>query len=316
MLDAISGFGSALFSMLDTAVSSSDRRQANELNYWATMDTNKTNADINESQLAAARENWQREQQNFELQRKWALEDRDYENWYNLPSNVRDRYLRAGINPVLAMQGSGSGLGASSASTKQAPSPQFGSPPNSIPMQAAHFEPTYNGGIGLGIQKAIDTYMMAQRNETDIAAIRQRLDNETAETKAKIDSMVEDQNYKRSLIKSLDQDTLFNHDSYNERMRSIALGNARAEADIEYSRALTYYQDLINKFTPEQQKVILREYDARYNEIMSAVRKNDSESALNSARKAVEEANKKGVDISNENLEKMSDSNQARSSSA
>ena len=60
----VAGFGSILASFMDTAVSSSDRRAANELNYLATMDTNKTNANINDEQLAAARENWKRQKQN------------------------------------------------------------------------------------------------------------------------------------------------------------------------------------------------------------------------------------------------------------
>lgn len=133
----IAGFGSMLASFMDTAVGSSDRRAANELNYYATMDTNKTNANINAEQLAAARENWKREQQNFELQRKWALEDRDFENSYNSPINVRNRLLQAGINPALAMSGQGGVASVPSASPKAAQAPSFGSPPSSIPMQAA-----------------------------------------------------------------------------------------------------------------------------------------------------------------------------------
>lgn len=301
--DAISGFGSSLAAMIGIGVESSDRRSANELNYWSQMNTNKTNADINESQLAAARENWAREQANFEMQRKWSLEDRAYENWYNSPAQVAERYRKAGLNPALMMQGQGS-VGSASASQGQAP--QFGSPPGSIPMQAAHFEPTMQG-FGLSMQKAIDTYMMAMRNEADIAAIKQRTDNETAETLANLSMKSSQSDYNKMLTRKLFQDWEFNRDTYADRQRAISLGNEKMRADVEYQKAVTYYQDLVNEFTPSQQKVLLREYDARYKEILSAVRKNDTDSALAVARKAVEEANRKGLDISNEQSERMAD---------
>lgn len=303
----IAGFGSMLASFMDTAVGSSDRKAANELNYWAQMDTNKTNANINVEQLAAARENWKREQQNFELQRKWALEDRDFENSYNSPINVRNRLLQAGINPALAMNGQGGVASVPGSSTKPTQAPSFGSPPSSIPMQAAHFDPVYNGGLGLAAQKAIDLYLMAQKNESDIAATRQRVDNETRETMARIRNLDKSSEYNRWLANKVEQDWMFNNDTYSERVANVQLGNEKARADIEYQKAINHYQDMVNQFTPQQQKLISREYDARYKEIMSAANKNDSESVLALARKAVEEANKKGADISNEMQENMAD---------
>lgn len=240
-LGDIGGFGSMLASFVDTAVSSSDRRAANELNYWSTMDTNKTNADINDSQLAAARENWKREQQNFELQRKWALEDRDYENSYNSPVNVRNRLLQAGINPALAMSNQGGVGSASSASTKPTQAPSFGSPPSSIPMQPTHFEPTMPNGLGLSdaMVRSIELMQQSERNQTDISAIRQRVANETAETKAKIASLGKKDEETDKIIRKLDQDILFNEESYEERMRSIKLGNDKLKADQAYTNALT-----------------------------------------------------------------------------
>ena len=247
------GFGSMLSSFIDTAVSSSDRRAANELNYWSTMDTNKTNADINDAQLAAARENWKREQQNFELQRKWALEDRDYENSYNSPINVRNRLLQAGINPALAMSGQGGVVSAPSSSAKPAQAPSFGSPPSSIPMQAAHFEPTMPNGLGLSdaMVRSIELMQQSERNQTDISAIRQRVANETAETKAKIVSMGKKNEETDKIIRKLNQDILFNEDSYEERMRSIKLGNDKLKADQAYTEAQTASIQFANEIAPE-----------------------------------------------------------------
>ena len=247
----ISGFGSMLASFIDTGVSSSDRRAANELNYYATMDTNKTNADINESQLVAARENWAREQQNFETQRQWALADRRHEEEYNSPEAVRQRYLQAGINPALAMANGAGGSGSAAISTKQAQAPQFGSPPSSIPMQAAHFDPTYQDGIGLGMQRAIDTYLMAMRNETDIAAIRQDTANKTAETAAKIRSMGYQDEYNKWLAKKLEQDWKFNDDNYEENCRNIRVANDKLAADAAYTKSQTEAQVFANSIAPE-----------------------------------------------------------------
>ena len=242
MWDAIGGFGSALASMLDTAVSSSDRRAANELNYYATMDTNKTNANINAEQLA-----WARELYNLEKAENRYLVNQAH-NW-NSPSGIAASYRAAGLNPAVMMSQGGGGSGGGSTG-----SPPTGSVPSSIPMQAAHFDPVYNGGLGLGVQNAINTYMMAIRNETDISAIKQRLDNETAETQAKISSMGLHDSETRELIKDLQQKIQFDRDSYAERMISIELANekvrkenAKIELDMNLSKALAESTISLNK---------------------------------------------------------------------
>lgn len=298
------GFGSMLGQFMDTAVSSSDRRATNELNYLAQMDTNKTNADINASQLAWAKELYkmQKAENRFLVDQAY---ERELENRsYNSPQNMKELYLRAGINPYLASQ-SGIAGGSHGSVNPSVGSPPYGQVPGSIPMQAAHFEPTMPEGLGL--QKAIELFQMSQRNEADISAIRQRVANETAETKAKIMSMGKNDEYTQALVRKLNQEQKFNEESYSERMRTIQAGNDKMAAETEYQRSLTLYQNLVNEFTPTQQKLWQREYDVNYEKIQSAIRKDDSESALNYAHKAVEEANKKGLDISNEQSERLAD---------
>ena len=157
MADPFSAVAGGLFGTFGSLLDFASNENTNQANRDIAWETNWANRKINEEQLAAARENWQREQQNFEQQRKWAIEDRDYENWYNLPSNIRDRYLRAGINPVLAMQGSGAGPGSIGASTKPVQAPSFGSPPDSIPMQTG--EPVHPSHLGMGISNAVQSSM-------------------------------------------------------------------------------------------------------------------------------------------------------------
>lgn len=55
-------------------------------------------------------------------QREWALQDRDYNNWYNSPAEQRKRMIAAGMNPAL-MYGNGSGV-VQATQPRSTPSPQ------------------------------------------------------------------------------------------------------------------------------------------------------------------------------------------------
>lgn len=228
-LGDITGFGSMLSSFMDTAVSSSDRRAANELNYWAQMDTNKTNAQINADQLAWAKELYrlQKAENRFLVDQAY---ERELENRsYNSPQNMKEMYLRAGINPYLASQ-SGIAGGSHGSVNPSVGSPPSGQVPGSIPMQAAHFEPTMPNGLGL--RDALEMYQMSLRNESDMSAVRQRVANETAETKAKIKSMGINDDESKKIIKTLEQQILFNDQSHNSRLEAIELGNEKMRKEM------------------------------------------------------------------------------------
>lgn len=250
----VAGFGSMLASFMDSAVSSSDRRAANELNYFANMDTNKTNANINAEQLAAARENWKREQQNFELQRKWALEDRDFENSYNSPINVRNRFLQAGINPALAMAGQGGVGSASGASTKSTQAPSFGSPPASIPMQAAHFEPTMPNGFGLStaFQSSMDYLLRADMQEAQISAIRTQNDLNTLDTLSKVSERDWSNKQIKANIDRIVYDLSWMKKTEGERLNNLKYVNDQIQADIAHKNAMTALSEAEKAFKVDE----------------------------------------------------------------
>jgi len=94
-----------------------------------------------------ARRQWKYQQKQMALQQKYSLEQMqkqselsyanwqkqfDYENAYNDPSKVFDRYLKAGVTPAAALGSSGVGVNATmsggSASTPSASGPSGGSP--------------------------------------------------------------------------------------------------------------------------------------------------------------------------------------------
>ena len=100
---------------------------------------------------ANARRQWRYRQKEMALQQKYALEQMsknaelsynnwqkqfDYENEYNLPTAVMDRYRQAGINPAAVLGSSGVGV---SATMSGGSAPSFGnSGPSSSFSQPAH----------------------------------------------------------------------------------------------------------------------------------------------------------------------------------
>lgn len=128
-------------------------------NLISTNSTNEANKDINESQLAAQREYWKQQQENWLQERRWSLQDRAFENAYNSPAALKSRYLAAGINPYLAMQGQ------SAPASVQAVSPSAPNAPNvpsSIPMQSPDVS-----GFGLGISQMVATVLQEQASERE-----------------------------------------------------------------------------------------------------------------------------------------------------
>lgn len=115
-------------------------------NYWNTNNTNEANAriskdtnDVNyklwQEQLAAQREQYEKErlENRFLVDQAYQreIENRDYQNWYNSPKAQIERYLRAGINPYLAMSGL-SAMASAGASSSVGSNPSM-SPASPIP---------------------------------------------------------------------------------------------------------------------------------------------------------------------------------------
>lgn len=153
--------GSAL---VGTAANTISQANSNNANRDIADATNATNMKINREQIAAqqALYNSQVAENRYLVNQAYQreLENREY----NSPKNVRDRYLQAGINPLLAGQfGSVSGSSNMTIPTGQVPS---SSTPNLIPAQNGEpVHPLNFDGIGLAAQNAINTYFNSKADD-------------------------------------------------------------------------------------------------------------------------------------------------------
>lgn len=297
--EIIGGLGSFAGSIINGI----SQATTNQTNQEIANRTNRSNERINESQLAAQRENWKREQENFMLQRQWQLQDREY----NTPEAMKQRYLNAGINPYLAMYG-GSGMqGAASENSPNAPS--FSSPASPIPMQTgAPMQPIDMSGLGIAGQNFVNTKLASERQEADLAALRQQLDLQTMESISRMHKAGVDNAYTEALTNKTLTDLLFDKDSWNHRLQNIENNNNLIQANINKIQEDQKYQHLLNQFEPVRQKLIRREFNAKYNEIMSQVNANNASAAYSIALKCLTDAQKAGLDIDNSVKEEIAGS--------
>jgi hypothetical protein len=134
-----------------------------------------------------ARRQWRFQQKQMKLQQQYALEQMqkqselsyanwqrqfDYENAYNDPSKVFDRYLKAGVTPAAVLGSSGVGVNATM-SGGSAPMPSAAGPSGGSPVSP--------GGSPVGDPTAIAQNMVAQStvSRNDAAA---NLDNAQAQS--------------------------------------------------------------------------------------------------------------------------------------
>lgn len=268
-------------------------------NYWSNYETNVTNKNLQREtnqqnkelfyqQLAAAREQYERERQENRY-----LVDQAYQR--SLPKEQVKALREAGINPAFAFDSGSFGT----------PSTQIGSPPSSPTpsaptMVAPQMVAPDLSALGQGISNAANYYLSSQRQEADISYLKQKEVNETLETIGRLQKYTYENKHLEAVSNQIMQDVLFNQETWNSRKQNLDLINQVNRADIEYKQSLKNYQDILNNFEPDKQKKILKNLDAEYDNIQSSIRKNDADSALSYAHKALVDAQKEGVQIDNE----------------
>ena len=151
-----------------------------------------------------ARRQWKFQQKQMALQQKYALEQMqkqselsyanwqkqfDYENSYNDPSKVFDRYLKAGVTPAAVLGSSGVGVNATmsggSASMPSASGPSGGSPV--VPGGFAPIDPT-SIAQNMVAQSTVDRNTAAA-NRDDAEAANLRGNTHTQEWREKMDNL-------------------------------------------------------------------------------------------------------------------------------
>lgn len=293
--NAVAGLGLGIIgSVLDWDA----QTQANAINRQNAMETNAANKEINEQQIAWAREKYKEEKAENRFLVDQAYR-RELENrLYNSPEALKNRYLKAGINPYLAMSGSGASGGSGSIGSSVGSPPKYDNP-SMIPMQQGSPAVAYTG-FGVGASKMMDFHLAAERQQADIAALRTRTDLAALETFAKIKNYDFNNQHLKSMTNQVMQDIRFNDENWSVRSRALDLANQKIETDMNYQKSMLEYQNIVNKYAPKHQQQILNNLAAEYDQIYSAVLLNDENAALAAANRAL-------VNVDKEIKEKMAD---------
>lgn len=151
-----------------------------------------------------ARRQWRYQQKQMALQQKYALEQMqrqselsytnwqrqfDYENSYNDPSKVFDRYLKAGVTPAAVLGSSGVGVNATM-SGGSAGMPSASGPSGGSPISPAGFAPADPTSIAQNMvaQSTVDRNAAAA-NRDDAEAENLRGNTHTQEWRKKMDDL-------------------------------------------------------------------------------------------------------------------------------
>lgn len=234
---------------------------------------------------------------------------RNVRNWYeqaayNSPENQRQRLRQAGINPALAMQNGAMDSGSMSSPMHLANVPSYDfSPTSQALMQSAD----------LHQQKRLQDSQIAQNEQL---AENQRIRNKTQffHDMAEILDKLSDKGLKDSergyyewLAKNMQKDYEW-YDRKADVQISLQESQKNAEqAHADYLEAQKEYQNILNQFEPEKQKIIVRNLEKQGREIESAIVRNNAAAAHDMALKALTDAQKDGVDMDNDIKESMAD---------
>lgn len=217
----------------------------------------------------SARRQWKYQQKQMKLQQKYALEQMqkqselsyanwqkqfDYENAYNDPTKVFDRYMKAGVTPAAVLGSSGVGVNATmsggSASMPSASGPSGGSP--IVPGGFAPTDPT-----------AIAQNMMA-RSSVDRNAAAANRDNAEAEL---MRGNTHSADWRKEMDDLEKKSLQHNINNVSELIRlNRALADIHA-ADAEYADLMATYkfQDFVAMYSKHVEEAVqIKKYNDKY----------------------------------------------------
>jgi len=236
-----------------------------------------------------ARRQWRFQQKQMKLQQKYALEQMqkqselsyanwqkqfDYENAYNDPTKVFDRYLKAGVTPAAVLGSSGVGVNATmsggSASMPSASGPSGGAPVSP-------------GGFAAADPTAIAQNMVA-RSTIDRNAAASNRDNAEAD-------MFRGNTHAVEWRKDIDElDKQIRTHNVNNAVALADLNRALANihmADAEYADLMATYkfQDFVAQYSKHVEEAVqIKEFNSKYfDQIYAAQIARDYAAAYNSA---------------------------------
>jgi len=236
-----------------------------------------------------ARRQWRFQQKQMKLQQKYALEQMqkqselsyanwqkqfDYENAYNDPTKVFDRYLKAGVTPAAVLGSSGVGVNATmaggSASMPSASGPSGGAPV--APGSFASADPTAIAQ-NMIVRSTVDrNAAAADRDEAEAANLRGN--THTVEWRKDIDEM----------DKQIRQHNVNNAAALADLNRALADIHT---ADAEYADLMATYkfQDFVAQYSKHVEEAVqIKEFNSKYfDQIYAAQIARDYAAAYSSA---------------------------------
>lgn len=159
LIGGVANYGASIYA--------ADANEANNIR------TNRTNSEINEQQLAWARENYEMEkaENRFLVDQAYEreLENRAHQEQYNSPEETKQRWIDAGFNPSLMMSPTGLAPGNVSSIGSSVGSAPRHNQPNMIPAQQS--APVQAPEIGTFFSRAVDHLLAAQKEEREDYAL-------------------------------------------------------------------------------------------------------------------------------------------------
>lgn len=311
---AIAAGISALAGVASTALSNSANKSstaaANATNLEAVREQNQANKEI-------ARETNMMNSEYYQKNLDWLKEQYYDTQRYNSPQEMAQRYREAGINPVFAMGNSAGASAASSVGGTTAPNLQ------TPYMEAGHVDPVHYDYTGLGEAIGHSTDMFFKNQLISQDSLSKRIDNSFKVTQiiSALRNQMADTAEKMSRVSKTSQEYKNLQLEYQDMQQRISvfaaqmddlieqprLSNELTKAQTDLANANAAYQKLINQFTPENQRKVLRNLDASYEQILSAARANDASAAHNAALAALVKSQEDGVKIDNDVKDSIAD---------
>lgn len=208
------------------------------------------------SQSVANKKSWKYTQKAMKLQQQYALEQMqkqyelnmqankeyfDYQNAYNEPSKVFERYMKAGINPAAVLGSSGVGINATMSGT---PSSTAGTP--SGPSADFDWKPVDASMLGSGAASAGRLMLEGRRTESEV----QRNEAAAARDTAEADRVNAQNVGKEAYTYAFELENQLRRANIEDAKARAEYNNALAEMQL----ARNQYKDLIA--TADWQKIV------------------------------------------------------------
>lgn len=214
---------------------------------------------------------------------------------YNSPVNQVRRLRQAGLNPALAM--TNGMLDSGNVSAAAPPIPQFDTNQLAEGVRASQQlqlqERTTNAQVA---NTEANTEAQRIRNKTQLMRDLAELMN----TRAKMAESNKNTEF-------LDKQIAFRQKEIDWFDRRSGAEIAKYDAEAHASEANAQYQDIMNRFAPQQQAAIINQINANSSALYAAAREHNSAAVRNQAEAAVARARKAGLDIENDQADALVD---------